>query len=159
MSYETSELCDQHGDVLQVVAPGFRNYGGVARFHGSVRTVKVDKDFALIRDILGEPGDAQVLVVDGGGYLGAALMGDKMAAKATANGWAGVVINGCIRDAAELATIELGVRALNSNPSRSGMQGTGERDVEVSFGGVRFAAGAYLYADEDGIVIAEQKLT
>ena len=104
MSYETAELCDQHGDALQVIAPGFRNYGGVVRFHGSVRTVKVDKDFALIRDILGEPGDDQVLVVDGGGYLGAALMGDKMAAKATANGWAGVVINGCIRDAAELAT-------------------------------------------------------
>lgn len=159
MNYETADLCDAHGDGVCVVDAIFTEYGAKPVFHGDVCTVRVERDFLLVRQILDEPGADRVLVVDGGAYQGGALLGGQMAKRAVDNQWAGVIINGCIRDVAELATLPIGIRALKPSPARSAMEGVGERDVMVEFGGVKFASGAHVYADHDGIVVAAQALT
>ena len=158
MIYETAELCDQHGEAIQVVEPVLKNYGGNEQFHGPICTLRVERDFLLIREFLAEPGDQRVLVVDSDGYQGGAMLGGKMAEMAVANSWAGVVINGCIRDVADLRDLPIGIYARNAVPSRSAMQGAGVRQVEVAFAGVQFEPGAYLYADADGIVVSAQAL-
>lgn len=130
-------------------------YGGRPRFVGPVRTVRVDRDNGLVKSTLNSPGEGHVLVVDGGASLWSALMGDMIAEAAVANGWAGVVINGCVRDVTALAGLELGVKALGSNPRKSAKDGVGEVDVPVEFGGVVFTPGATLWSDEDGIVLTD----
>lgn len=132
-----------------------RQLGGRPRFVGPVRTVRVDRDNGLVKSTLNTPGDGHVLVVDGGGSLWSALMGDMIAEAAVANGWAGVVIHGCVRDVAALATLELGVKALGSNPRKSAKDGRGESDVPVTFGDVTFTPGATLWSDHDGIVLTD----
>jgi RraA family protein len=112
----------------------------------------------LFRQLLGEPGDGGVIVVDGGGSTAIALMGDMLAARARDNGWAGVIINGAIRDSAEIAGIDIGVKALGVNPAKSAKKGEGETDVAVEFGGVRFRPGEWVYCDEDGVDSAEAPL-
>jgi regulator of ribonuclease activity A len=158
MQAKTTDLCDQYADKLQVAAPIFRSYGGKIAFSGPISTVQVYEDNVLVRAALEEPGAGRVLVVDGGGSLRCALVGDQLAALGLANGWAGVVINGCIRDVAALAELAFGVQALAANPLRSAKRGTGARDVRVNFAGLVCTTGQYLYADEDGIIIAEQAL-
>jgi regulator of ribonuclease activity A len=127
-----------------------------ARFSGPVRTVSCRHDNALVKQVLAEPGDGAVLVVDGGGSLHTALMGDVIAASAVAGGWAGVVIHGAVRDTVALAAMDLGIKALGSNPRKSAKAGAGEVDEPVEFGGVLFAPGAHLYSDEDGILVTRQ---
>jgi regulator of ribonuclease activity A len=158
MQAKTADLCDQHAAEIQVAAPIFRDYGGTIAFCGPISTVQVHEDNVLVRAALEEPGGGRVLVVDGGGSLRCALVGDQLAALGLGNGWAGVVINGCIRDVARLAELTLGVKALAANPLRSAKQGTGVRDVQVAFAGLKWTPGQYLYADEDGIIIAERPL-
>jgi regulator of ribonuclease activity A len=136
----------------------FRQFGALTRFSGAIRTVKVFEDNALVRAALSRPGNAGVLVVDGGGSLRAALIGDTIAGLALDNGWSGVVIFGAVRDVAQLATIPLGIKALGSNPWKSAKTGAGYVDVEVFFGNVAFVPGAYLYSDEDGILVADTAL-
>lgn len=131
----------------------FRQYGGRSAFAGAVATVRCHEDNALLKSILSEPGEGRVLVVDGGGSLHAALIGDVIAGLALANGWAGVVVNGAVRDVAALRELDLGVKALGSNPRKGGKQGTGERDVPVTFGGATFRPGAELFSDDDGILV------
>ena len=158
MIYETTELWDRYGEAIQVAAPIFKNYGGNEQFHGPICTLRVEHDFLLIRQFLDEAGEGRVLVVDGDGYHGGALLGKNMAERAVANSWAGIIINGCIRDVAGLRTIPIGINALNSVPTRSAMEGVGAREVEVEFAGVKFKPGAHLYADADGIVISTEAL-
>jgi regulator of ribonuclease activity A len=131
----------------------FTSYGAVRSFAGPVRTVSCHEDNALLHTLLREPGDGAVVVVDGGASLRTALLGDLMAARARDNGWAGLVIRGAVRDAALLADVRVGVRALGANPRRSGKAGKGEVDAPVTFGGVTFATGDILHADEDGVVL------
>lgn len=154
MSFKTADLCDQYEAELHVAEPLFRSYGGARAFHGRISTLKIYEDNVLVRRAFEEAGDGRVLVVDGGGSLRYALVGDLLASLAQRNGWAGVVVYGAIRDAHEIAQLPLGVYALNTCPRRSPKLGQGERDVVVSFAGVTFQPGAYLYADEDGIVVA-----
>ncbi len=154
MTFATADLYDEHLDDLQSCTLQLRRYGGRAAFSGPVVTVRCLEDNALLKATVSEPGDGRVLVVDGGGSLQAALMGDVIAALAAGNGWAGAVINGAVRDVAALATIDLGVKALGSNPRKSRKDGAGVRDVEVRFGGVTFRPGDVLFADEDGILTA-----
>jgi len=154
----TADLYDRYGDSLASCDLQFTQYGGRASFDGRIRTVRCWEDNALLKRLLGEPGGGQVLVVDGGGSLHTALVGDLIAGMAAANGWAGVVVNGAVRDVAELRRIGIGIKALGSNPRKSGKTGAGEADLTVSFGGVAFRPGAYLYADEDGIVVSGQAL-
>ncbi len=151
----TADLSDAHPEA-QVCAPIFRDFGGRHAFHGSIATVKVFEDNALVRATLETPGKGRVLVVDGGGSLRCALVGGMLGELAVRNGWAGIVVYGCVRDTVELAGQDVGVKALAANPRKSekGLHsGQGERAVE--FAGVRFRPGAWLYADEDGMVVAD----
>jgi regulator of ribonuclease activity A len=149
----TSDLWDAHGDDAIVCELQFRQFGGVASFSGEIATVRCLEDNVLVKQRVGEPGDGRVLVVDGGGSLHCALVGDNVAGLALENGWAGLVINGCVRDVAALATLTIGVKALGSNPRPSGKTGDGEVDVTVTFGGATFTPGATLYSDADGILV------
>lgn len=150
----TTDLCDAHPD-LQVCAPVFDDFGGATAFHGPIATLKVFEDNALVRSTLEHPGEGRVLVVDGGGSLRCALVGGQLGELAVRNGWAGLLVNGCVRDRAELAALALGVKALAAHPRRSekGLH-SGQADRVVEFAGVRFAPGAWLYADRDGVVVA-----
>ena len=152
MQFKTADLCDEYAESLQVCDPGFSSFGGRARFHGQISTIKCFEDNSLVREAVAEPGEGRVLVVDAGGSKRCAMLGDLLAAKAVENGWAGVLMNGMIRDSADIARMDLGVKALGTHPLKSVKKGVGERDVEVRFSGVRFVPGAYLYADEDGVI-------
>jgi regulator of ribonuclease activity A len=149
-----ADLSDAHPDAA-ICAPIFRDFGGVQRFHGPIRTVKLFEDNTLLRSTLETPGDGAVLVVDGGGSLRCALVGGNLGALAVANGWVGLLVHGCVRDSAELAYQTVGVKALAAHPRKSakGLHG-GEQDQPVTFAGVRFEAGHWLYADEDGVLVA-----
>lgn len=148
-----ADLCDAHEDVVRVSILPWRDYGGRAAFSGPIRTVRCREDNSQVKAVLGEPGEGRVLVIDGGGSLACALVGDVIAADAVKNGWAGVVVNGAVRDTPILATLDLGVKALGSNPLRSVKRGLGEVDLPVAFGSVVFNPGDRLYADPDGVVI------
>lgn len=158
MTFATADLIDAYGAELASCETQFRSYGARSRFAGEVATIRCREDNALVKRVLGTPGRGRVLVVDGGGSLRTALMGDVIAASAVANGWAGVVINGAVRDVVALGGLDLGVKALGSNPRKSAKEGAGEVDVPVAFGGVEFRPGAWLYSDEDGIVVASRRL-
>jgi regulator of ribonuclease activity A len=149
----TADLYDEYGDRLASCDTQLRQYGGAAVFHGPAVTVSCFEDNALLKSVLGEPGDGRVLVVDGGGSVHCALMGDVIGGLAAGNGWAGVVINGAVRDVAALRELPIGIKALGSNPRKSGKTGAGERDVVVEFGGCRFAPGAEVVSDDDGVVV------
>ena len=149
----TADLYDDHGENLQSCSTQFRNLGGRTAFEGDITTVKVFEDNVIVKAALAEDGAGRVLVVDGAGSLSAALMGDKMADLAADNGWEGVVINGAVRDVDALARVELGIKALGSNPRKSTKHGIGQRDVVVAFGGVTFTPGQHLYSDNDGILV------
>lgn len=158
MDVRTADLYDEHGDTLQVASPVFRDYGGTTGFAGPVATVKVHEDNTLVREALASPGEGRVLVVDGGGSLRCALVGDNLAKMGADNGWAGIVVNGCIRDSVDIAGIAIGVKALATNPAKSVKRGEGQRDLPVRFADVVFSPGAYLYADADGVVLSDKPL-
>jgi regulator of ribonuclease activity A len=158
MSLATADLCDEFPDVL-VLAPIFRDFGGVSAFHGQVQTLKVFEDNSLVRSALESPGAQRVLVVDGGGSLRCALVGGMLGELGQRNGWAGIVVYGCVRDANELAAHAIGVKALRPHPRKSekGAHG-GHIGRTLEFAGARIAAGDWLYADVDGIVVAPRRL-
>jgi regulator of ribonuclease activity A len=150
MDFHTADLVDEHGEALQSCDLQLRQFGGRRRFHGPIRTVACFQDNALVKQVLSEPGDGVVLVVDGGGSLHTALVGDLIAGLARDNGWAGLVVNGAVRDTEALG---IGIKALGSNPRKSAKLAAGQVDVPVRFGGVTFRPGAHLYSDEDGVVV------
>ena len=158
MSFKTADLCDEFSTALQICEPGFMSFGGRARFSGQISTVKCFEDNSLVREAVSEPGAGRVLVVDAGGSKRCAMLGDMLAAKAVSNGWSGVLMNGMVRDSVDIAKMDLGVMALGTHPLKSEKRGAGERDVAVRFAGVSFAPGAYLYADEDGVVCSATEL-
>lgn len=158
MTIRTADLCDEHAERVSIADPLFRAYGGRAAFAGPITTLRVFEDNVLVRAALEEAGDGRVLVVDGAGSMRCALLGDQLAALAADNGWAGVVVNGCIRDSADIAGIDIGVRALATMPLKSRKLGRGERDVPVAFAGVPFEPGHHLYADEDGLLVSADAL-
>ncbi|WP_299089171.1 ribonuclease E activity regulator RraA [uncultured Microbacterium sp.] len=151
----TADLFDERGDEVASLALQLHDLGGRVIFDGPIRTVRCHRDNALVKQILATPGEGAVLVVDGGGSLESALVGDLIAASAVAHGWAGIVVHGAIRDRAVIATLPLGVKALGSNPRRSAKSGVGEVDVPVVIAGVRFTPGHHLWADADGILIEQ----
>jgi len=155
----TADLCDEHADAVQVCEPAFRAYGGRHAFSGPVCTVRCFEDNSRIKEAVDGPGEGRVLVVDGGGSRRRALFGGNLGLAAVKNGWAGVIIHGCIRDSAELAQLNLGIRALGTMPLRSEKRGEGERDVPVRFAGVTFRPGEHVYVDEDGVVVARAPLS
>ena len=162
-TFATCDLCDAHkadtsGD-FRVLPPVFRSFGGRLKFAGPVSTVKCFEDNSLVKAALDEPGHGRVLVVDGGASLRRALVGGNIGAAAAKNGWAGVVVDGCVRDVAELAACDVGIRALAAMPLPTLKRNEGERDVAVQIQGVWVRPGDWLYADADGIVVSAAQIT
>ena len=159
----TADLCDANeaslaDGSLRVVPPVFIDYSAVEAFSGPVATVRCFEDNGLVRAALEEAGKGRVLVVDGGGSTRCALVGGNLGQLAQDNGWAGVIVHGCVRDTPELRQCKAGIRALASNPMRGAKRGGGEREVPVEIAGVRVAPGHWCYADADGILIADRAL-
>lgn len=159
----TTDLLDNNESLIQneslrIIAPMFQCYGGKTAFAGHAVTLKLFEDNSLVRTLLGEPGSGKVLVIDGGGSLRCALLGDQLAELAVKNGWEGVVVYGCIRDSAAINALPLGVRALNTHPLKTVKKNVGERDVPVSFGGVTIKPGEWVCADEDGVIVSTTAL-
>jgi regulator of ribonuclease activity A len=163
VSHATADLCDRHeealrGGDLRIMAPMFRHFGGNTTFSGPIATLKLFEDNSFIRRTLEQPGQGRVLVVDGGGSLRRALVGDQLALLGVANGWHGLLVYGCIRDSAAIAAMDIGLMALATHPQKTEKRNTGQSDVPVSFGGVTIRPGEWLYADSDGILIAASEL-
>ena len=158
MEWTTADLYDANEGRVQVAEGAFLALGRRRRFAGPIATLKVHEDNPLVKDALRSEGRGRVLVVDGGGSRRTALVGDALAGDGVDNGWAGLVVWGCVRDAAVLETLDFGIRCLGTTPRRSSKHGFGERDVPLRFANVRFDPGAWLYADEDGILVADERL-
>ena len=152
----TADLCDEQGREIQACEPVFRDFGGRIRFGGPIVTLETFEDNTKVRTILSEPGAGRVLVIDGGGSRGCALLGGNLAVLAQRNGWSGVLVHGCVRDSAELRDVPIGIKAMWAFPRKSRKDDGGTRDVPVTFAGVTFEPGHYLVADEDGIVVLER---
>ncbi len=149
----TADLVDDIGPEVRSCDVQFRQFGARTEFAGPISTVRCFQDNALLKSVLSEPGDGRVLVIDGDASLHSALVGDVIAELARSNGWAGLVVHGAVRDAATLRTLDIGIKALGTNPRKSTKTGAGEADVVVSFGGVSFVPGELVYSDDDGIVV------
>ena len=155
----TADLCDEHGDHVQICEPVFHTFGARMAFAGPISTIRCFEDNSRVKEAVESPGNGRVLVVDGGGSKRRALLGDKLGAAAAHNGWTGVIIHGCVRDSRELNTMTLGIRALAAMPLRSDKRGKGERDGPGHFAGVTFRPGDHVYADEDGIIVSARPLS
>lgn len=153
MTIATADLYDDRGDELDSLALPLLDLGGRIAFDGPIRTIRCHRDNALVKATLATPGHGAVLVVDGGGSLESALVGDLIAASAVQNGWSGVIVHGAIRDRGAIAALPLGVKALGSNPRKSSKDGVGEVDVSVVIAGVTFAPGRHVWADADGVLV------
>jgi len=158
-SLATTDLSDVHADSIAHVDPIFFDYGGETSFHGPITTLKVFEDNALVRAAVEGPGEGRVLVVDGGGSMRCALFGGNLAQLAARNGWAGVMVFGCVRDRDELEAEKVGIKALGHHPRKSIKKGLGDIDQPVTFAGVTFTPGAWLYADRDGVIVSPTALT
>lgn len=157
-TFKTADLYDVYEEKLQVGEPLFRHFGGHRNFHGPIATAKCFEDNSMVKKLLGEAGQGRVLVVDGGGSLRCAMLGDLMATKAIDNGWAGIVMFGCVRDSVEVGGMAIGVLALATNPRKSMKKGVGDIGDPVNFAGITFRPGEWLYADEDGIVVLTEQV-
>lgn len=163
MDFLTADLCDKFEERVRagrvkVLEQMLNSYGGRESFHGRIATLKLFEDNSLVRKALESSGDGRVLVIDGGGSLRCALVGDQLAALGVQKGWAGIVVNGCIRDAHAISEMDIGVMALDTHPLKSIKKNAGESDIAISFGGVTFIPGQYLYADADGVLISPDDL-
>lgn len=153
MTLATADVYDERGDALDALALHLHDIGGRVAFDGPARTVRCHRDNALVKRVLATPGDGAVLVVDGGGSLESALVGDLIAASAVANGWAGIIVHGAIRDRVAIGELPIGLKALGSNPRTSAKEGVGDVDVPVEIAGVVFRPGAHVWADADGVLV------
>ena len=153
------ELCDQYPDDVRVLEPMFMNFVGKERFYGKVVTIKAFEDNSLVREQVAQDGTGKVLVVDGGGALRRAMLGDVLAEKAAKNGWQGIIIYGCIRDVNAIGEIDLGVQSLATHPMKTDKRGLGDLNVPVTFGGTTIKPGDYIYADNNGVLVSDKQLT
>lgn len=158
MHYITPDLCDAYPELITALEPMFSNFGGRDSFGGQIVTVKCFEDNSRVKELVAQDGKGKVMVVDGGGSLRCALLGDMLAEQAAKNGWEGLLIYGCIRDVDVVAQTDVGVQALASHPMRSTRRGVGDVDVPVTFAGVTFRPGHYLYADNNGVIISPSAL-
>ncbi|SDX38415.1 regulator of ribonuclease activity A [Marininema mesophilum] len=154
----TTDLCDQYSEELQIAEPLFTYFGGKSLFSGPIATVKVKEDNVLVVEALETVPEGSILVVDGEGSMACALLGDRLAGIAVTRGLSGIIVHGCVRDTADLATMNVGILALAPMPKKSRKEGKGERDVPVTFAGVTWTPGHWAYIDEDGIVVSERPL-
>ena len=159
MSLKTTDLCDNHPEKVRIPEPiGFKDFGGTKLFNGKIETVKCFEDNSFVRKALEQNGEGKVLVVDGGGSMRCALLGDMLGELGVKNKWNGIIVYGCIRDSAAMATLELGVKALNVIPLKSNKRNEGQQNIPVHFAGIDFTPGEFVYCDEDGIIISKEEL-
>ena len=157
--FSTCDLNDAHPDKIRMVQLPFRDFGAKRAFTGKIRTAVMVEDTKLVQETLfSARGEGSVIVLDGGSSRRTALLGDMMAERLIANGWAGIVVNGCVRDTGRLADLDLGVKALGTSPVRSAKTGRGAIDIPVAFGGVLIEPGQYIYCDEDGVLVSDAPL-
>jgi len=154
----TPDLCDAYEGKVRVLAPIFNNYGGIKAFFGQAVTIKCFEDNSVVKELVSNQGEGRVIVMDGGGSLRRAILGDMLAEKAAQNGWAGLVINGCIRDVDEIGRTELGVKALNVHPMKTDKRGIGDLNVPVQMAGQVIQPGEWVYADNNGVIVSKEKL-
>ena len=154
----TPDLCDQYPELVRVLEPMLLIYGGRKQFSGAIVTVKCFEDNSCVKQLVGTPGEGRVLVVDGGGSMRRACLGDMLAEKASSNGWSGIIIYGCIRDVDKIMATDIGVQALGVHPLKTEKKDIGEIDIPVTFGGLTFVPGEYLYADNNGVVVSAEPL-
>ncbi|HUH75527.1 MAG TPA: ribonuclease E activity regulator RraA [Chitinophagales bacterium] len=156
MSFQTADLYDANEGKVNVCLPLFQSYGAKSKFYGQIVTLKCHEDNTLVGDTLrNENGQGKVLVIDGGGSLRCALVGDLIAAAAVKNEWAGIIVFGCIRDSVEINNMEIGIKALNTNPTKTVKRKTGLLNEIINFANVTFYPNAYVYSDEDGILVSD----
>lgn len=153
MTIATADLFDERGDELDSLGIQLHDIGGRITFGGPIRTVRCFRDNALVKATLATPGRGAVLVIDGGGSLESALVGDLIAGSAVENGWSGILVYGAIRDREAIGRLDLGVKALGSNPRKSAKDGAGDLDVPVTIGGVVFTPGKHVWVDADGVLV------
>lgn len=158
MLWNTPDLCDTYAEEIVALPPVYQNFGGKPAFFGEIVTVKCFEDNSRVKELAATDGAGKVMVVDGGGSLRCALIGDLIAADAVKNGWQGIVIHGCCRDVHELQAMEFGVRALASYPIKSVRKGVGEMNTPIEMASVSVLPGHWLYADETGIIVAQRAL-
>ncbi|MFT6907774.1 MAG: regulator of ribonuclease activity A [Oleiphilaceae bacterium] len=154
----TPDLCDEYPDLVQVLTPMLQNFGGIDSFGGEIVTVKCFEDNSIVKEQVALPGQGRVMVVDGGGSMRNALLGDMLAEKAAENGWEGLIIYGCIRDVDVIRQTKLGVQAIATHPRKTEKRGVGDLNIPVTFGGITFVPGQYVYADNNGVIVAPTKL-
>ncbi|WP_091430310.1 ribonuclease E activity regulator RraA [Flavobacterium degerlachei] len=157
-SFTTADLWDEHETLLSCVAPIFNHFGNKKVFSGIIRTIKLFEDNSFVRQQLEADGQGKVLVIDGGGSLRCALIGDQLAALAIQNNWEGIIVNGCVRDSQIINSMNIGIKALNTCPAKSVKRNIGEIDIPVKFGGITFTSEDYIYADVDGILVSKLNL-
>ena len=158
MTFVTPDLCDENPELVRVVEPMFNNYGARPCFSGEIVTVKCHEDNSVVKENVAQPGKGKVMVVDGGGSKRCALLGDMLAEKAAENGWEGIIIYGCIRDVDEINKTDLGVQALATIPIKSNRKGRGDLNIPITFGGVTFNPGEFVYADNNGVIVSREAL-
>ena len=158
MPHSVPDICDDFIDEISVLDPQFHDFGGRGKFGGEIVTIRCFEDNSLVGQTVRQPGHGRVIVVDGGGSMRRALLGDQLAASAAENGWNGLLIYGCVRDVEILETIDLGIKALNSIPVKTNKRGEGQLDLPVHFAGAQIVPGEYLYADPNGVIVAVRDL-
>ena len=156
---KTTDLCDAHEGKIQVAEPiGFKDFGGNKNFNGKIETVKCFEDNSFVRKALEQNGEDKVLVIDGGGSMRCALLGDMLGDLAIKNKWNGIIVYGCIRDSVAMANLALGVKALQAIPLKSNKRNEGQQNIPVCFAGVNFIPSEFVYCDEDGIIVSQTPL-
>ena len=155
---KTADLIDDHADVLRLIHLPFRRFGTKEHLAGRAQTVKCFEDNTVLRAQLGTPGDGRILVVDGGGSTRIAVLGDRLVELGLDNGWAGIVLNGAIRDSVKIAAMDTLVFALGTTPVKSAKDGLGKAGCPIELGGVRVMPGDWIYADADGVLVSTEKV-
>ena len=158
MTFKTADLVDEFDSDLQFCELPFLKFGRHHAFYGPVQTVKCFEDNALLKEELQKQGAGRVLVIDAGGSTRVAMVGDIIAGLAIDNGWAGIVVNGCIRDSDEINAMEIGLRCLGTSPKKSVKDGAGKVGIPIAFGGVSFRPGDHVYCDADGVLVSARAL-
>ena len=152
------DFCDEYSDKIQILQINFKNFGALDKFSGEIVTVNCPEDNSLLRRLLGEDGTGKVLVVNGGASSACAYLGDNLALLACQNNWAGILINGMVRDVDELAKMQIGIKALGAHPKKSEKRDLGEFGHDIEFGGVKFQSGAFVYSDNNGVIVSSSQL-
>ena len=158
VAFSVCDLCDDNEGDVQIADPIFRDFGGRSVFGGEIVTIKCHEDNSLVKEMVGTRGDGKILVVDGGGSLRRSLLGDQLAAKAVANDWTGIIVNGAIRDVEVITGLDLGVKALNVIPLKTEKRGLGDFNAPLRFAGITFTPGSYVYADLNGMITSSRQL-